>query len=274
METFFLDVDGYKIRCAIRGQGANLVLIHGLGGSLEWWKYNFDYLSLKYRVIVFDFPGFGYSTKPQTGLSLDLASSFMRSFLDTLNLLSFSLIGNSLGGLIALYVASDLEERVDNLILVSNAGFSQELSFLLRLASLYPCGEIAFALRNFFTARLFLSRLFYDSRKLPVELINCVLEIFDNHLSRKFCLQVLRSGVDLGGLKDKILGAIKERAVRLTLPTLIIWGRNDKIIPVSQAYQGRDLIRNSDLFIFENCGHLPQIEKRDEFNQLIVNYLK
>lgn len=273
METFFIKVNGYKIRCAVRGKGPHLILIHGLGGSLEWWKFNFDYLSLKYHVVAFDFLGFGYSAKPHLEFNLDLASAFMNSFLESLKLNSVSLVGNSLGGLIALYTASEIRKRVEKLILVDNAGFGREISFLLRLATLYPWGEMALGLRNFLITKLFLSRLFYDRQKLPAELIRVVLKMFESRLLRKICLQVLRSGVNLGGLKKDIVNPIIKRAIRLEQPTLIIWGKNDKIIPAVQAYWGKNLIRNSKLVIFDKCGHLPQVEKWAEFNQLIVKFL-
>ncbi len=273
METFFIKVNGYKIRCAARGKGPHLVLIHGLGGSLEWWRFNFNYLSHKYHVIAFDFLGFGYSAKPQIEFSLDLASNFMRSFLESLKLRSVSLIGNSLGGLIALYTASELGQRIERLILVDNAGFGRELSFLLRLGTLYPLGEITFYLRHFIITKLFLSRLFYDRQKLPAELVSCVLKMFESPLARKVCLRILRRGVNLGGLKKDILDPIMERASLLNQPTLIIWGRNDRIIPVVQAYRGKNLIKNSKLVVFDKCGHLPQVEKWPEVNQLILKFL-
>jgi pimeloyl-ACP methyl ester carboxylesterase len=270
----YISVNEYDVRISEKGSGPSVILLHGLGGSLEWWELNFHALSQKYRVIAFDFLGFGHSAKPKIRFSLDVASDFMLSFLDVLALSRVSLIGNSMGGLIALHTASKIPERIDKLILVDNAGFGSRLSLVLRLASVYPIGEFALATRNHFTARMFLSHLFYDSRKLPARFVDCVLRIFDLPRTAEAFLEVLRFGVNLKGLRDNIWVSIVEKAPSLPHKTLIIWGAEDKITPLSQACTGKNLIKNSKLLVFEKCGHLPQMEWADNFNRSVVNFLE
>jgi pimeloyl-ACP methyl ester carboxylesterase len=270
----YISVNGYDVRISEKGSGPSIVLLHGLGGSLEWWELNFHALSQKYRVVAFDFLGFGHSAKPKIRFSLDVASDFMLSFLDALALSKVSLVGNSMGGLIALHTASKIPERIEKLILVDNAGFGSRLSLVLRLASVYPIGEFALATRNHSTARMFLSHLFYDSRKLPSRFVDCVLRIFDLPRTAEAFLEVLRFGVNLKGLKDKIWISIVEQAPFLPHKTLIIWGADDKITPLSQAFTGKNLIKNSKLLVFEKCGHLPQMEWADNFNRSVVNFLE
>jgi 4,5:9,10-diseco-3-hydroxy-5,9,17-trioxoandrosta-1(10),2-diene-4-oate hydrolase len=137
MEDKYIKVMGYLIRYVEKGRGDPIVLIHGIGGSVEWWKYNMDALAETNRVIAFDFLGFGLSEKPKIGFSLELGTEFICSFLDALNIPRATLIGNSMGGLIALYTLFNYPERVDRLILVDNAGFGWKLSMLLRLGSTF-----------------------------------------------------------------------------------------------------------------------------------------
>ncbi len=274
MKETYISINEDDVRVSEKGSGPAIILLHGLERSLECWELNLNALSQKYRVIAFDFLGFGHSAKPKIRFSLDMASDFMLSFLNTFALSKASLIGNSMGGLVALHTASRIAERIDKLILVDNAGFGQKLSFILRLASVYPVGEFVLAMRNHFTARMLLSHLFYDSKKLPSPFVDCVLKIFDLPRTGEVNLEVLRSGVNLKGVRSKILFSIVEEAATLPHRTLIIWGANDKIIPLFQAYLGNSLIKNSQLLIFEKCGHLPQVEWAEKFNRTVVNFLE
>jgi 4,5:9,10-diseco-3-hydroxy-5,9,17-trioxoandrosta-1(10),2-diene-4-oate hydrolase len=269
----YISVAGLKIRFLEKGKGPPLVLLHGMGGSLEWWEYNLDAFSRKYRTIAFDFPGFGYSTKSGLDFSKNSASDFMISFLDAFQIPKASLIGNSMGGLIAFLTAANQPERIDKLILVDTVGFEIKLSILLRLGTVFPLGELTLSVRNHLIARIFLNRMFYDSQKVPDQLIPTVLEIFDMAQTRKACLRILRSGVDLKGLKKEICLRVRDRAGSLPHKTLIIWGANDKVAPLNQAYVGKNLIRNSQLHVFDKCGHLPQVEWPEEFNHLVLEFL-
>ncbi len=273
MKEEYFSVAGHKIRFLEKGKGPPLVLLHGMGGSLEWWEYNFDAFSRKYRTIAFDFPGFGYSTKSSLDFSKNSPSDFMGSFLNALHISKASLIGNSMGGLIAYVTAMNQPERIEKLILVNNVGFGEKLSILLRLGTVFPLGELGLSVRNRLIARIFLNRMFYDSKKVPDQLIPTVLEIFDIPQTRKACLRILRSGVDLKGLKNEICLRVRDGASSLPHKTLIIWGANDKVVPLNQAYVGKNLIRNSQLHVFNKCGHLPQVEWPEEFNHLVLEFL-
>jgi 4,5:9,10-diseco-3-hydroxy-5,9,17-trioxoandrosta-1(10),2-diene-4-oate hydrolase len=267
-------VAGHNIRFIEKGKGPPLVLLHGMGGSLEWWEYNLDFFSQKYRTIAFDFPGFGFSSKSGIDFRKNSASDFMVSFLDAFQLSKASLIGNSMGGLFAFLTAADQADRIDKLVLVANVGFGPKLSIPLRLGTVFPFGELALSIPNQLTAKLFLDRLFYDSRKIPSHLIPTVLKIFNLPKTRKVCLQFLRSGVNLKGLKEEIWLKILDRASSLPHKTLIVWGKNDKVASLDQAYVGEKLIKNSQLHVFERCGHLPQLEWFEEFNRLVLDFLE
>ncbi len=274
MKDEYISIAGHEIRFTEKGAGPPLVLLHGMGGSLEWWEYNLDFFSSTCRTIAFDFPGFGFSSKSVIDFSMDAASNFMVSFLDAFQLSKASLIGNSMGGFFAFLFAASQPDRVDRLVLVNNVGFGRELSLPLRLGTVFPFGELALSVRNHPIARIFLARLFYDSEKIPSHLIPTVLKIFNMPQTRRVCLQVLRSGVNLKGLKEGIWLKVLDEASSLPHKTLIIWGKNDKVAPLDQAYTGKNLIKNSQLHVFEECGHLPQVEWAKEFNRLVLDFLE
>jgi pimeloyl-ACP methyl ester carboxylesterase len=270
----YISVAGHQIRFIEKGKGLPLVLLHGMGGSLEWWECNLDFFSRTCRTIAFDFPGFGFSSKSGIDFSKDAASNFMVSFLDTFQLPKASLIGNSMGGLFAFLTAARQPDRIDKLVLVDNVGFGPKLSLPLRLGTVFPFGELALSARNHLTAKMFLNRLFYDSKKIPSHLIPTVLKIFDIPQTRRVCLRVLRSGVNLKGLKEEIWLEVLDRASSLPHKTLIVWGKNDKVASLDQAYIGKKMIKNSQLHVFERCGHLPQVEWFEEFNRLVLDFLE
>lgn len=274
MEAKFIRVDGNRIRYAEEGKGPPVLLLHGLGASLEWWKLNLTSISQNHRTIAIDFLGFGFSSKPKEEFNTSLVTRFMHSLLDAFNLDKVTLVGNSFGGYIALITALCFPERVDRIVLVDSVGFGKEISLLLRVASHYPVGELALATRSRLTARLMLSRLFYDSKKLPDDLIECALRVFEQRQARKICLEVLHQGVDSKGLKEKIWRPLLEEIPHLSHQTLIIWGVDDKIVPLSQARRGLALIKNAHLVIFEKCGHLPQLEWPDKFNRSVLHFLE
>lgn len=274
MPETYASVGGHKIRCVEKGRGHPLILIHGLGASLDWWQPNIDALSRKYRVIAFDFLGFGLSSKPELKFSINLASDFMLSFLDAFQIQKASFVGNSMGGLIALYTAMNAPDRVERLVLVDAAGFGQELSIFLRIGSVFPLGEMALAMRNRLTAKIFLSRLVYDLKKVPESLIDCVLRMFSQPRAVEVCLQVLRYAVNLKGLRKEIWLPVVERTPSLPHKTLMIWGEEDRIIPLNQAHLGKGLMKHSELRVFKKCGHIPQIERPDEFNSTMLDFLE
>ncbi len=269
----YLEFERYKIRFVSEGKGYPLLLIHGLGASIEWWHPTLQSLSRFYRVMAFDLPGFGLSSKPEISFNFSMIKHFMESLIKALNLERVSLIGNSLGGLISLYAASEMPHRVEKLILAANPGFGRELSVLLRLGSLFPLGEIALSLRNHLAVRLILARMFNDKKRLPHTLLDSVLRMFKRQEVRESFLEVLRSGVERKGLRKEIHELCLEMATSLKQETLIVWGADDKIIPLNQAYTGKALIKNSQLQVLPKCGHVPQIEKAEEFNNLVLRFL-
>ncbi|MCP2604545.1 alpha/beta hydrolase [Candidatus Aminicenantes bacterium AH-873-B07] len=273
MKEKFIKFREYSICVWETGDGPPVILLHGLGASKEWWKYNIQFLGRNFKVLVPDIIGFGNSEKPEINYDLSLANDFIKNIIEKFKLGKVALIGNSMGGLIALNFSADFPDKVQKITLVDNAGFSRELSFILRIATIYPVGEIALSFVSYKTIKILLKSIIYNEKKVPEELIYKVLEILKLPNAKSILLKILRYGVSLKGLNPLIYETILKKISKIEIPTLIIWGREDRIIPLSQAYLGQKLIKNSRLYIFERCGHLPQIEYSDEFNQLVLNFL-
>lgn len=271
-EDRYVKVKDVNIHYWTMGTGPPLILIHGIGASVKYWQYNIGPLSQHYHVYAMDLVGFGRSEKPSVEYSLTYSSNFVADFMDSQSIKQASLVGNSLGGLVCLQFAINFSERVDKLVLVDTAGLGPELTWILRLMTLPVLGEVLYG-PNRTQMRLFHRMLFYDKRFVTDEWIEQNLEMARLPGARSSFLSVLRYGVNLGGLRPEILKPLLMRIPKITSPTLIVWGAQDRIIPLSHAHIGHKMMANSQLHIFDRCGHVPQIEKAQEFNHLAIDFL-
>ncbi len=270
----YIDVNGIRARYRQAGQdGPPVVLIHGLGASAEIWSANLDALASRYRVHVPDLPGFGRSEKPEwMDYSPGAYSRFLLDFMTALGIGRASLVGHSLGGGVALRAILDDPGRVDRLILVSSAGIGREVSLPLRIASL------PFFNRIFFKPPLpvftrFLHRLVYDPAAISGEFARLYYEMFFQPASIRAFTSIMRNIATLRGARPGILEPIREGFGTITAPTLILWGRQDRILPVTQALDAAGSIPGARLHVFERCGHMPNVEYPGEFNRLVLEFL-
>jgi 4,5:9,10-diseco-3-hydroxy-5,9,17-trioxoandrosta-1(10),2-diene-4-oate hydrolase len=270
----YIEVNGIRARYRQAGQdGPPVVLIHGLGASAEIWSANIGALASRYRVHVPDLPGFGRTEKPEwMGYSPGAYSRFLLDFMTALGIGRASLVGHSLGGGVVLRTILDDPGRVDRLILVSSAGIGREVSLPLRIASL------PFFNRIFFKPPLpvftrFLHRLVYDPAAITGEFARQYYEMFFQPASVRAFTSILRNIATLRGARPGILEPIREGLGTITAPTLILWGCQDRILPVTQALDAAGSIPGARLHVFERCGHMPNIEYPGEFNRLVLEFL-
>ncbi|MFQ6040715.1 MAG: alpha/beta fold hydrolase [Candidatus Poribacteria bacterium] len=268
----YVTVDGIKIHYLTAGSGPPVILIHGLGVFAETWLYNIKPLSGRNTVYAPDLVGFGRSEKPKVKYSLAYFVKFLSGFMDALNIERASLVGNSMGGLIALRFALDYPNRVCKLVFVSGAGLGRKVSFGLRLLSLPILGDILLARTTKKGIRRGLEGSFYNPDFVTDEWVEETFKVYKLPSARRAFLSVLRSGVSIFGLKRDVV--LLEQLPKIQAPTLIIWGKRDKVIPVEYAYTAHARIRDSQLHIFSECGHAPQVEKAKEFNRLVLEFLE
>ena len=199
-------------------------------------------------------------------------SRFLLDFMTALGIGQASLVGHSLGGGVALRAILDDPGRVERLILVSSAGIGREVSLPLRIASL-PFFDRIFFKPPLPVFKRFLSRLVYDPTVITADFARLYYEIFFQPGSIRAFTGILRAIATLRGARPGILEPIRVGLGTITAPTLILWGRQDRILPVSQALDATGRIPGARLHIFERCGHMPNVEYPRDFNRIVLEFL-
>lgn len=253
-------VFGFKLRYAEAGTGPAVVLLHGLGGNGTNWAFNTAALAQKYRVIVPDQIGFGQSDKPLINYRIGTYVDFLDKFLSELKVERASLVGNSMGGWIAANYTLAHPEKVERLVLVDAAGFAPPKDFDLRtLAGLNPstrAGMRQLAALVFYNRQLFASDAAIDL------LLTQRMTAGDGYTIQSLVESIARGDDMLDGR----LSAIKQ-------PTLVIWGREDGLIKLVDGQRFQREIPGAQLVVFDQCGHVPQVERAAEFNAAVLKFL-
>ena len=268
----YVQVGDVRTRYRVAGEGdPPLVLIHGMSASLESWQCNMDALARRHRTIALDVVWFGKSDKPAREVSGDYLAGFMTGFMDAVGVRRAVLVGNSMGGMIAVKTALQYPDRVAGLVLVSSAGFGPELTWWLRLRAVLPIAKI---LRPSLPMYRYAVRgLVHDPRVVPDDMIEAFVEMANQPDASDAHRRVLRYGVDWRGLKPDALKEVRDAAQAIRVPTLIIWGKQDRVVPVAHAEIARQAIPDARLHLFDRCGHMPMVEKPDEFNVLVNEFV-
>jgi pimeloyl-ACP methyl ester carboxylesterase len=242
-----------NIRYFEAGQGPAVILLHGMGGVEESWMGNFGALAAGCHVYAIDQIGFGHSDKPLLDYKIATFVDFLYAFMQTQNIGKATLVGNSFGGWIALDFAMQHPSMVGKLVLVDSAG----LAWQRPLAELNPSSMAAM--------RTLLESVFYDKKMISD---GAVLQVFTDRMRNNdgYTIQRTVAGFATPQFEDAKLASIH-------VPTLVMWGRQDELIPLASGEKLRDGIRGAKLVVFEQCGHVPQIEKSAEFNRALLEFL-
>jgi len=253
----FATVYGAKIHSVEAGTGAPLILIHGLADDVTIWNSVIPALSARFRVIALDQIGFGHSDKPLLNYRVSTFVDFLDGFLTELKIERVSLIGNSLGAWVAAAFALAHPARVDRLVLCDAAGYAALAQAMdpralsaLRLASredIQYLGPLTFHDKRFY----------HDVEAIFKQRVTAG----DSYTVAQF-LDSMARGDD----------TLDNRLQALTQPTLVVWGRDDKLIPLSFGQRFHREIANSQLRVIENCGHLPQLECPAEFVTAVLEF--
>jgi 2-hydroxy-6-oxonona-2,4-dienedioate hydrolase len=254
-------VFGQKINYIEAGSGPIVILLHGLGGSTANWALNVPALATKFRVIVPDQIGHGQSAKPLINYRIGTYVDFLDKFLSELKIERASLVGNSMGGWIASAYALKYPQRVERIVLVDAAGFSPPKEYdLAALNGLNPStrdGMRQLAQLVFFNKALFASDAALDL------MLTARLSAGDGYTIQSLVESFNRREDMLDGK----LSALKQ-------PVLLVWGREDGLTPLArEGEQYKREIPHAQLVVFEQCGHIPQVEKAMEFNAAVLKFL-
>jgi len=250
-------VFGANLHYVDAGSGSVVVLLHGLADDVGVWESVTPALAAKHRVIALDQIGFGRSDKPLLGYRAGTFVDFLAGFLNELKIDRASLVGNSLGGWIAADLALTHPERIDRLVLCDAAGYAGVTKTMdpralraLRLASredIHYLGPLTFH-----------DKRFYEDVDLAFKQR---VTAGDGYTINQLLDSMIR-GEDV---LDGRLGAIHK-------PTLIVWGREDKLIPLNFAERFHKEITGSRLEVIDNCGHMPHVECADKFDHALLKF--
>jgi pyruvate dehydrogenase E2 component (dihydrolipoamide acetyltransferase) len=263
LESRTLEAGGIRIhyqsaggtRAGLRNPSPPVVFLHGIGGSTALWQANLTALAMHHPVVAVDLPGHGLSDKPAGGYSLEFFSAAITELLEEISSGPVILVGHSLGGHIALQVALDHPGKVERLSLVAPGGLGPDLhlEFLDRVLSGLDLDA----------TRAMLDGLFHD----PSFVTRPILETTFENLSRQGGWEALVSTVS----------AYRARPYRevaeLAVPTFLVFGAEDRIVPAVYGEEAQARFAKAQLWICENCGHCPQIEKSAEFNERLISFL-
>ena len=268
----YVAVNGINTRYWQMGdRGSKLVLLHGGNGSIEFWLYNIAVLARHHQVYAFDMVGSGKSDYPDGSYSLGYQAEFLYGLMSALAIDSATLIGNSMGGGVALLFTRLYPDRVDKLVLVDSMGLGREISMGIRLITLPAIVNLLRPGRWMIPAML--KSNFYHSQQLPPEWIEFRYPIFAIPGRNKVILRLGQSNFNLAGVRAEVYQPIVDSLAQITQKTLIIWGEYDRIIPVKHAYTAAEGLPNYQLEIFPNCGHHPYLECPAKFNRLVLGFL-
>ena len=275
-ELKFIDIHGERIAVRDAGprDGEALLLIHGMAGSSNTWRAIIPQLAKKYRVIAPDLIGHGQSAKPRTDYSLGAFAVGLRDLLDELGIASATIVGQSLGGGIAMQFLYQHPEYCDRLVLISSGGLGPDVGLVLRLLSA-PGAELVMpvvaprpVLRAGDAVRSWLGARGLRSPR-GAEIWSAYSSFADAQTRHAF-LRTLRSVVDYRG---QAVSALNRLQVRAEMPTLAIWGEDDTIIPVDHAYEALKARPDCRLEIMPGVGHFAHVEAPNEVFELIDEFI-
>ena len=195
----------------------------------------------------------------------------MHDFIDAMGLKQASLVGHSLGGGVALEFTFAYPQMVDRLVLVSSGGLGREMGIGLRLASLPLLGEL-FTRPSLEGSRSFAASIIYDRTLITDEDVRYDFELSAQPGAQQAFLKALRSLGNIFGQKRSFYSPILQKLPAVAMPTLVLWGREDRIVPVAHSDAARK-IPNARVLIFEHCGHIPQFEHPQAFDQAVQEFL-
>lgn len=258
-----ITVFGAKIRYLEAGDAAKptVILLHGLGANAESWQFNIAAIAANYHVIAPDQVGFGKSDKPLIKYRVGTFVDFLDKFMSELKIEKATLIGNSMGGWVSALMAVKYPNRVEKIVLADAAG-------------LLPSGEINFdeiyqlnnSTRDEIRAnlkRIFANQAYSQNEAIVEQFMTARITTGDGYTINSLIESIKRKE----DFVDARLGEIKK-------PTLIIWGKQDGLIPVADAATFNKGIAGSQIIVFDQCGHVPQVEKAADFNKEVLKFLE
>ena len=260
MQEGYVTVDGNKIRYLEDGQSdCIIILLHGLGGMAERWLPTVPYLEKNFRVIIPDLIGHGLSDRPQIDYTLDIFKNTILGFLGALSLQDVNIVGTSLGGEIAAECASTQSPLIRKVVMVSPAGIMKTSTPALdayTMAALYPNRE---------SVKLAYEMMSGEKREISDQSV----ENFISNMTRPNTKMAFLS--TLLGMKNS--PPVTDKLRNINIPALLIWGINDRVIPIEYAKYFLSAIPQCEFVKMDKCGHIPYEERPEKFSKIVLDFL-
>ncbi len=267
------EVDGLALHYLVEGRGPAVILVHGLGGFAESWRYNVGALADRATVYSLDLPGFGRSAKPPTRYRLAYFARALHGFVEALGLPHVSLVGHSLGGAVAVTYALTHPARVERLALLGALvpGFGYQMSWPYRLVATLGVGEALSLLGCARVYKAVLARCFHRPVRDEIDfLVDCHYAERAGAPARAAYLATLRH------VRPDFVEHAQDyrRAIAtLELPLLLIHGRQDPVVPATHCANVADGVLRASVRWIDECGHFPQIEQPAVVNGWLSQFL-
>lgn len=272
----FVEVDGRRTRVRLDGDPDNppVLLVHGIGRSMEDWAPQYERLAQSYRTIALDVPGFGFSERTPGPITL---AGLARGVADTIDVLGETrpvhVVGNSLGGAIAQQLLADEPDRVASLALINSAGFGSEVTVLLRLLTMPVLGAMSTRRPTRMNAVVFERSIHANKSVATKERIDHAFAVG----SQPGAGAVMReAAMALGtprGVKPQWRRELAAAVAKTPRPTLIMWGAQDRILPAHHIEEAMRVYPHAEVHLLSGVGHMPQIECPRRFADLLLPFL-
>ena len=258
-EGKFVEVYSQKIHYYEAGDGPPLILLHGLGLDAGFWVLQIPALARTHRVYAVDMIGFGRSGKPPLEYSVETFVEFLEGFMRQAGIPKASLIGLSLGGWVAADFAAQHPEMVERLVLVNAAGIRPPVPLTEAMLAILNPGSLV-------EERNLLEFVLYHKELATEEFVE---QLFTHRMRSG-------NGYTVARVIHRMLTRdewVNDKLAGVRAPALVVWGRNDMLIPLSSGEEFVRLLPGAELLVLDECGHLPPAEKPVEFTKAVTEFL-
>jgi pimeloyl-ACP methyl ester carboxylesterase len=267
-----VELDGASVNYVEIGEGEPLLFIHGVSGCWQNWLENLPHFAAAgRRCVALDLPGFGASPLPEWPIEMGRYGDLVREFCEAVGIEGAAVVGNSMGGLVAVELALGAPELVERLVLVSAAGIINTWRPEERaVVTAWWWQRMA----PFFADR---GRQIVARPRLRRVVFGSIVR-YPNRLADDLLVEQILGGLRQAdgfeaALVDLITTDVREQIATLAMPTMIVWGMSDRVVPVNAAASYHRRIPHSRLEIFERTGHVPQLERPLRFNAVLEDFL-
>jgi pimeloyl-ACP methyl ester carboxylesterase len=270
-----VEADGIATRVRLEGDpaGPPVVLLHGIGRSLEDWGPQYDLLAPGHRLIGMDLPGFGRTPRRPEPASVDALARGVLATLDALGeTRSVHLVGNSLGGAVSLAVLAAAPDRVASVVLVNSGGFGREVTYLLRVLGVPGLGRQLLRRPTRVGARHTERTLYATKTHATRERIDHALALGREPGAAEFLTELAKALGTIGGVRPEWRRDLLVATRAHRKPMLIVWGDRDRILPPKHLEAARRAFPHAQSHLFPATGHMPQIERAEEFAALVRDF--